>query len=75
MTDPDSEDFTEAVAVIGMAGRFPGARNLDEFWRNLRDGVETVRRFSDEEMLAEGMDPATLAHPSFVPVGAILDDV
>ncbi|HVR99132.1 MAG TPA: thioester reductase domain-containing protein, partial [Thermoanaerobaculia bacterium] len=70
-----SEDFTEAVAVIGMAGRFPGARDLDELWRNLRDGVESVRRFTDEEMLAEGMDPATIANPSFVRMGSILDDV
>ena len=27
-----------AIAIVGMAGRFPGARNVDEFWRNLRDG-------------------------------------
>ncbi len=77
MTEPidTSEDFTEAVAVIGMAARFPGARDVDEFWRNLRDGVESVRRFTDEEMLAEGIDPATLANPSFVRIGSILDDV
>jgi acyl transferase domain-containing protein len=36
----------EPIAVIGMAGRFPGARDLDQFWRNLRDGVESITRFS-----------------------------
>ena len=41
--DPSRED----IAVIGLAGRFPGARSLDEFWRNLRDGVESITSFSD----------------------------
>ena len=31
------------IAIVGMAGRFPGARNIAEFWRNLRDGVESIR--------------------------------
>ena len=34
--------------IIGMAGRFPGARDVDEFWRNLRGGVESIRFFTDE---------------------------
>jgi len=33
------------IAVVGMAGRFPGARNLDEFWHNLVEGVESITRF------------------------------
>ena len=37
---------TSAIAVVGMAGRFPGARNIDEFWRNLRDSVESIRQLS-----------------------------
>mgnify|MGYP000066592282 CR=1 FL=1 len=51
---PDRYDFPDldenAVAIIGMAGRFPGARNLEEFWANLRNGVESVHRFTDEEL-------------------------
>ena len=31
------------IAIVGMAGRFPGARNIREFWQNLRDGVESIR--------------------------------
>ena len=38
------------IAVIGMAVRVPGARNLAEFWRNLRDGVESVKFFTDTEL-------------------------
>ena len=45
-----------AVAIVGMSGRFPGARNLDELWRNLRDGVESVSFFSAEELAAAGVD-------------------
>ena len=75
MTDPSSEDFQEAVAVIGMAGRFPGARDVEEFWRNLRDGVDSVRFFTDEEMIADGVDPQTLKQPTYVKAGSILDDV
>jgi len=37
------------IAIVGMAGRFPGAKNIEAFWRNLRDGVESITFFSDEE--------------------------
>jgi phthiocerol/phenolphthiocerol synthesis type-I polyketide synthase E len=35
--------FDADVAVVGMAGRFPGARDVDAFWKNLREGVESIR--------------------------------
>ena len=41
-----------------MAGRFPRAKNVGELWRNLRDGVESVRFFSDAELLESGVDPS-----------------
>src|SRR5260221_13856141 len=44
------------IAIVGMAGRFPKAKNIDEFWRNLCDGVEGVSFFSDEELEAAGVD-------------------
>jgi len=39
------------IAVIGMAGRYPGAKNLDQFWQNLCEGVESIKFFTDEELL------------------------
>lgn len=63
------------IAVIGMAGRFPGARNLSEFWQNLRNGVEAVTFFTEEELLASGVGPETIRHPNYVPAGSLLDDV
>jgi acyl transferase domain-containing protein/thioesterase domain-containing protein len=64
-----------AIAIIGMAGRFPGARNIGEFWRNLRDGVESIRQLSDAELIAAGVSAEELANPDYVKAAAILDDV
>ena len=52
-----------AVAIIGMSGRFPGARNVTEFWQNLRDGVRSIRFFSDEE-LRQARVPEDVLEPS-----------
>ena len=51
-----SDTSVEGIAIIGMAGRFPGAKNIDEFWRNLCNGVESVSFFTDEELTAAGVD-------------------
>ncbi|HVR07333.1 MAG TPA: amino acid adenylation domain-containing protein, partial [Thermoanaerobaculia bacterium] len=63
------------IAVVAMAGRFPGARDVEEFWSNLRAGVESIRVFSREEMLAAGVDEALLERPDWVPAGGALADV
>ncbi|MCP4112642.1 MAG: AMP-binding protein, partial [Desulfobacteraceae bacterium] len=64
-----------SIAIIGMAGRFPGARNIREFWENLREGKESISFFSDEELIASGVDPAMLKNPGYVRAGGILDDI
>jgi acyl transferase domain-containing protein/thioesterase domain-containing protein len=64
-----------AIAIVGMACRFPGAADPDAFWHNLRDGVESITFFSDEELLAAGVDPAVLAHPSYVKAAPVLKDI
>jgi acyl transferase domain-containing protein/thioesterase domain-containing protein len=62
-----------AVAVIGMAGRFPGARNLDEFWVRLRDGVECISFFADEELMAAGVPAEVLRDPRYVKAAGVLE--
>ncbi|MGO9263572.1 MAG: SDR family NAD(P)-dependent oxidoreductase [Candidatus Binataceae bacterium] len=62
------------IAVLGMAGRFPGARNVDEFWRNLRDGVESISPLDDYQLRTAGVSRAELANPNYVRAAAILDD-
>ena len=61
------------LAIVGMAGRFPGASDLREFWQNLVDGVETVSRFTDEEVLAAGIEPELAAQPHYVKAGGVLE--
>ena len=63
------------IAIVGMAGRFPGAPDIDAFWHLLRDGVEAVRTFSDAELLAAGVPEATWAAPGYVKAGIVLDGV
>ncbi|HSD83844.1 MAG TPA: type I polyketide synthase, partial [Anaerolineae bacterium] len=71
----DQSDRENHIAVIGMAGRFPGAKNLDELWRNLRNGVEAISYFSEQELVAAGIEPAMLQDPSHIRAGAILEDI
>ncbi len=61
------------VAVIGMAGRFPGAEGVERFWANLAAGVESITFFRREELAAAGVDPALLDDPAYVPARALVD--
>ena len=70
-----NDEFPDGVAIIGMSGRFPGARNLDEFWRNLHDGVESISFLSDADLGAAGVDPAMRRDPSYVGAGGVLQDI
>ncbi|HZB45259.1 MAG TPA: beta-ketoacyl synthase N-terminal-like domain-containing protein, partial [Pyrinomonadaceae bacterium] len=65
----------EDIAVVGMSGRFPGAKNVAEFWRNLRDGVESISFFTDEELRAAGLDEATLGDPNYVRAAGALEGI
>jgi acyl transferase domain-containing protein len=65
----------DGIAIIGMAGRFPGANSLDAFWDNLRNGVESISVFSEEELAAAGVDPAIARIAGFVNAGSVVADV
>ena len=62
------------IAIVGMSGRFPGARNVDEFWRNLSGGVESITRLSDEELLKSGVPASYLNSPSYVKAAPMLEE-
>jgi amino acid adenylation domain-containing protein len=68
----DGGPASRAVAILGMAGRFPGAPDLERFWQNLRAGVESISFFSKEELAEAGVDPALLALPNYVPAAGVL---
>lgn len=63
------------IAVIGMAGRFPGAGNVEEFWSNLKHEVESIQFYSDEELKQLGVHSEMLDNPAFVKTaGGVLQD-
>lgn len=62
------------VAIIGLAGRFPGARNVYEFWRNLCAGEESVRRLSEQDLDNAHVPACVRAERGFVASGAFLAD-
>jgi len=62
------------IAVIGMSGRFPGACNVEEFWQNLCDGVESIKFFSDQELLDAGVDERLLRHKDYVKAAGVIAD-
>ncbi|WP_244967359.1 SDR family NAD(P)-dependent oxidoreductase [Streptomyces cacaoi] len=63
------------VAIVGMAGRFPGADDLDAFWQLLSEGREGITRFSREELAAAGVPDRLLDDPAYVPAHGVIPDV
>src|ERR1044071_2611746 len=74
MSSGENFERADEIAVIGFAGRFPQASDVDAFWQNLRDGVESVSFYTDEELLASGVDPSTLSNPAYIKAGVMLED-
>jgi phthiocerol/phenolphthiocerol synthesis type-I polyketide synthase E len=62
----------EAVAVIGMACRFPGAGNIRDYWTALRDGREGIRRYTPAELAAAGVAPELYQRADYVPARGAL---
>lgn len=73
MSERDTDDDIQHIAVIGMAGRFPGARDPEEFWRNIADGVESVTRLSEQDLLAAGVPERRFRDPGYVRAATVLD--
>ncbi|MEM1243012.1 MAG: type I polyketide synthase, partial [Cyanobacteria bacterium P01_H01_bin.26] len=62
------------IAIIGMAGRFPGAQSIAEFWQNLQQSVESLVPLDNRHLMAQGVSPETLTDPNYVKVGGVLAD-
>jgi acyl transferase domain-containing protein len=61
------------IALVGMAGRFPGANNVEEFWNNLVEGVESISWCSEQEIIASGFHPDIARDPDFVAAAGKLE--
>jgi acyl transferase domain-containing protein/acyl carrier protein len=70
----ESLDGSE-IAVIGLACRFPGAKNYEVFWQNLCDGVESITFLKDEEIQPSLIDPGAPGDPNYVKAAPLLEDV
>lgn len=69
-----AQDGDNRIAIIGLAGRFPGAADVETFWRNIRGGIESIREFSVEDLLAAGVEETALADPEYVRARGVIDD-
>jgi polyketide synthase PksJ len=80
LQSPDEEfinqttNSSEDIAIIGMAGRFPGANSIDQFWDNLNNGTESITFFSKEE-LSVRIPQNMLHNPDYVPACGVIDDL
>src|SRR5204863_4347199 len=68
-----AEDRGSAIAMVGLAGRFPAAADVEVFWENLRNGVEGIRFFSDDELEAAGVPAQTRQQPNYVKARGVLE--
>ena len=76
MSYSDAYDKDAGIAIVALAGRFPGARDVESFWKNLVEGKETISRFGEDEM--EPGSPADMAartSPDYVRARGILEGV
>jgi acyl transferase domain-containing protein len=71
----DLLEGADAVAVIGMACRVPGAANIEELWANLCAGIESISRFSVEELTASGVPPEVSGRKDYVPARGALEGI
>jgi acyl transferase domain-containing protein/surfactin synthase thioesterase subunit len=74
MSEQQQPDDENAVAIIGMACRFPGGRTVDEFWDNILNGRESITRFSREQLLAAGVPQALIDDPDYIPAKGVIGD-
>jgi len=70
----EPRDASLEIAVIGMAGRFPGSQNIDEFWENLKNGVESITFFSTEQLAAWGVPQEIRENPNYIKANGIIDN-
>ncbi|HEX6292476.1 MAG TPA: beta-ketoacyl synthase N-terminal-like domain-containing protein [Herpetosiphonaceae bacterium] len=67
--------FSPDIAIISMSGRFPGSPSVEAYWQQIRDGVDLIARFSEQELADAGVSDALLHHPRYVRAHGSLDDI
>ncbi|GAA2715013.1 SDR family NAD(P)-dependent oxidoreductase [Micromonospora olivasterospora] len=72
-SDNPADDGIEPIAIVGLAARVPGAADVQQFWRNLVDGVESVTELTREEQIARGVSPEEVDDPGWVNKAPLVD--
>ena len=70
-----TRDDDNQIAIVGMAGRFPGANSVAQLWDNLKNGVESIRTFSRQELIDAGVCRTQYEDPRFVPAAARIENL
>ncbi len=74
MSEDIPSGYSEAdIAIVGMAAHLPGASSIEQYWKNLVSGTESVVFYSDEELIEAGVPKSHLRHPKYVKAGAPLE--
>lgn len=68
-------EVENAVAIIGMAGQFPGASTIQQFWNNISQGIESLTRFSEEQLKIAGISESLIRSPKYVKVRGVLEGI
>ncbi|OKH10780.1 polyketide synthase, partial [Fischerella major NIES-592] len=63
------------IAIVGMAGRFPGAKNINDFWHNLQNGIESISFFSEQDLVSLNIEDTVLNDPNYVKAAPVLEDI
>ena len=71
----ETDVMESTLAVIGLSGRFAGANHVETFWQNIRNGVESIQRYNDSDLLEAGVPRSLLEDPDYVNAGAPLRDM
>src|SRR6266481_2129282 len=70
-SEAKGQNLLDGIAIVGIAGRFPGAANVDAFWHNLVHGVESISHFEEKDLEVSG---TRLSAPNYVKARGVLED-
>ncbi len=70
-----SPEYSTALAIVGMAGRFPGASTPEKFWQNIAGKVSSISFYSQEDLLSAGIKLEDIQQPNYVKAGTVLENV
>ena len=75
LAGPASDQGEDRIAIVGMAGRFPGAESVAGLWQLLLDGTEAISWFTDEQLRESGVPAELSGRAGYVPAKGVLSEI